>query len=45
MKRLPPHCIYDFKECLGEGELGKVFRAVYRPSGQEVAIKVNTFGA
>jgi serine/threonine protein kinase len=32
--------LYDFKEKLGEGSFGKVYRAVHKESGKERAIKL-----
>jgi serine/threonine protein kinase len=31
---------YDFQELLGEGAFCKVFRAIYKPTGEVVAVKV-----
>jgi serine/threonine protein kinase len=31
---------YEFQELLGEGAFCKVFKALYKPTGEEVAVKV-----
>ena len=33
--------IYEMKEVLGEGVAGQVYRAVHKPSNEEIAVKVS----
>lgn len=39
LKEEPINSHYEFKEVLGEGAYGEVFRAICRKSGEERAIK------
>ena len=32
--------VYDFGKNLGKGSFGKVYEAVYRPTGEKIAVKV-----
>ena len=36
-----PKAYYDFLELLGEGAFCKVYKAIYHPTGETIAVKVS----
>lgn len=35
--------VYDFGKNLGKGSFGKVYEAIFRPTGEKIAVKVGIF--